>query len=164
MRFADVSGRPFGYANAADLPGRHQIGVLGAALTLVELARQEGGRWVLPFLWRQPGAGAPETYELWLPRDALLGRFESEGLPKGGSMSLFRLEADGATTVLLTTFAVLNLFIAIVVDSMSSVEHEEQEQTRELVSVDHDAVLTELRAIRAELAELRGARGAPPSA
>lgn len=65
-----------------------------------ELARQEGGRWVLPFLWRQPGAGAPETYELWLPRDALLGRFESEGLPKGGSMSLFRLEPDGATTLL----------------------------------------------------------------
>ena len=60
--------------------------------------------------------------------------------------------------ILLTTFAVLNLFIAIVVDSMSAVEHEEQEQTRELVSVDHDAVLAELRAIRAELAELRGER------
>jgi len=38
------------------------------------------------------------------------------------------------------------------------VEHEEQEQTRELVSVDHDAVLAELRAIRAELAALRGER------
>ena len=59
--------------------------------------------------------------------------------------------------ILLTTFAVLNLFIAIVVDSMSTVEHEEQEQTRELVSMDHDAVLTELRAIRAELAALRSA-------
>ena len=64
--------------------------------------------------------------------------------------------------ILITTFAVLNLFIAIVVDSMSSVEHEEQEQTRELVSVDHDAVLAELRAIRAELAALRGAGGEPP--
>lgn len=64
--------------------------------------------------------------------------------------------------ILLTTFAVLNLFIAIVVDSMSAVEHEEQEQTRELVSADHDAVLAELRAIRAELAELRGAGGKPP--
>jgi len=64
--------------------------------------------------------------------------------------------------ILLTTFAVLNLFIAIVVDSMSAVEHEEQEQTRELVSVDHDAVLTELRAIRAELAELRRAGDGPP--
>ncbi|MBV2263318.1 MAG: ion transporter [Thauera sp.] len=64
--------------------------------------------------------------------------------------------------ILLTTFAVLNLFIAIVVDSMSAVEHEEQEQTRELVGVDHDAVLAELRAIRAELAALRGAGGEPP--
>ena len=64
--------------------------------------------------------------------------------------------------ILLTTFAVLNLFIAIVVDSMSAVEHEEQEQTRELVSVDHDAVLAELRAIRAELAALLDAQAAPP--
>jgi voltage-gated sodium channel len=60
--------------------------------------------------------------------------------------------------ILLTTFAVLNLFIAIVVDAMSAAEHAEQEQTRELVSVDHDAVLAELRAIRAELAALRQAR------
>jgi voltage-gated sodium channel len=45
---------------------------------------------------------------------------------------------------------------------MSAVEHEEQEQTRELVSVDHDAVLAELRAIRAELAALRQAQAAPP--
>ena len=66
--------------------------------------------------------------------------------------------------ILLTTFAVLNLFIAIVVDSMSAVEHEEQEQTRELVSVDHDAVLAELRAIRAELAALRVAGGERPPA
>ncbi|OPZ02290.1 MAG: Ion transport protein [Alphaproteobacteria bacterium ADurb.BinA305] len=67
--------------------------------------------------------------------------------------------------ILLTTFAVLNLFIAIVVDSMSAVEHEEQEQTRELVGVDHDAVVAELRAIRAELAALRGAGGErPPTA
>lgn len=65
--------------------------------------------------------------------------------------------------ILLTTFAVLNLFIAIVVDSMSAVEHAEQAQTRELVSVDHDAVLAELRAIRAELAELRRGGGAPPA-
>ena len=66
--------------------------------------------------------------------------------------------------ILLTTFAVLNLFIAIVVDSMSAVEHEEQEQTRELVSGDHDAVLAELRAIRAELAALRGERADDPAA
>lgn len=66
--------------------------------------------------------------------------------------------------ILLTTFAVLNLFIAIVVDSMSAVEHAEQAQTRELVSVDHDAVLAELRAIRAELAALRGERADDPAA
>lgn len=65
-----------------------------------ELARQEGGRWVLPLLWRQPGTAAPDIYELWLPRDAVLARFESEGLPAGGSMSLFRRESDGATTLL----------------------------------------------------------------
>ena len=57
--------------------------------------------------------------------------------------------------ILLTSFAVLNLFIAIVVDAMSAVEHEEQVQTRELVSVDHSAVLKELRTLRAEIAEIR---------
>ena len=57
--------------------------------------------------------------------------------------------------ILLTTFAVLNLFIAIVVDAMSEVEHEEQAKTRDLVDVDHNEVLTELRALRAELAALR---------
>ncbi|MBT9552595.1 MAG: PAS domain S-box protein [Hydrogenophaga sp.] len=65
-----------------------------------ERARQQADRWVLPFLWQQPGAGAPQTHELLLPRDAVLARFESEGLPAGGSMSLFRLEPDGATTLL----------------------------------------------------------------
>ncbi len=65
--------------------------------------------------------------------------------------------------ILLTTFAVLNLFIAIVVDSMSAAEHAEQEQTRELVSVDHDALAAELRAIRTELAALRRAGGTQPS-
>lgn len=57
--------------------------------------------------------------------------------------------------ILLTTFAVLNLFIAIIVDAMSAVEHDEQAQTRELVEIDHGEVLAELRALRAELAELR---------
>ncbi|HQK95197.1 MAG TPA: hypothetical protein PLD23_16990, partial [Armatimonadota bacterium] len=48
----------------------------------------------------QPAAEGGRVYELTLPRAALLARFASEGLPVGGSMSLFRLEADGATTVL----------------------------------------------------------------
>lgn len=63
------------------------------------------------------------------------------------------------TFILLTTFAVLNLFIAIVVDAMSVVEHEEQSQTRALVADDHDELLHELRALRAEIAEMRGAQG-----
>ena len=57
--------------------------------------------------------------------------------------------------ILLTTFAVLNLFIAIVVDAMSAVEQEEQAKTRDLVEVDHNEVLVEIRALRAELAVLR---------
>lgn len=65
-----------------------------------ELARQQDAQWVLPMRWRQPDAEGGQVYELVLPREALLSRFASEGLPAGGSMSLFRLEADGATTVL----------------------------------------------------------------
>ncbi|MDD2875037.1 MAG: ion transporter [Azoarcus sp.] len=57
--------------------------------------------------------------------------------------------------ILLTTFAVLNLFIAIVVDAMSEVEHHEQDETRTLVTVDHEALMTELRALRAEIRALR---------
>ena len=59
--------------------------------------------------------------------------------------------------ILLTSFAVLNLFIAVVVDAMNTVEHEEQEETRSLVTADHDVVLAELKALRAELVELRRA-------
>lgn len=81
-------------------PGDRPDPEIPERLWVPELARQEGERWVLPFLWRQPGPGASDIYELWLPRDAVMARFESEGLPTGGSMSLFRLESDGATTVL----------------------------------------------------------------
>jgi voltage-gated sodium channel len=62
--------------------------------------------------------------------------------------------------ILLTTFAVLNLFIAIVVDAMSSSEHAEQETTRALVATDHDELMRELRALRSELAGLRERREA----
>lgn len=61
--------------------------------------------------------------------------------------------------ILLTTFAVLNLFIAIVVDAMTVVEHKEQDQTRALVSDDHDELMHELRALRSEIAALRGGPG-----
>lgn len=57
--------------------------------------------------------------------------------------------------ILLTTFAVLNLFIAIVVDAMNSGSHEEQEETRELVTTDHAEVMAELKALRAEIESLR---------
>jgi voltage-gated sodium channel len=63
--------------------------------------------------------------------------------------------------ILLTTFAVLNLFIAIVVDAMSASEHQEQEQTRTLVITDHAELMAELRALRAEIAKLRDARVGP---
>lgn len=59
--------------------------------------------------------------------------------------------------ILLTTFAVLNLFIAIVVDAMSVGEHAEQEETRELVDNEHREVMTEIRQLQAEVAALRRA-------
>lgn len=64
--------------------------------------------------------------------------------------------------ILLTTFAVLNLFIAIVVDAMSVTDHQEQEETRTLVTTDHDHLMTELRLMRAELAEIRNNQVRPP--
>ncbi len=57
--------------------------------------------------------------------------------------------------ILLTTFAVLNLFIAIVVDAMSVVEHDEQEKTRETVDADSRLVLAEIRALREQVAALQ---------
>ena len=57
--------------------------------------------------------------------------------------------------ILLTTFAVLNLFIAIVVDAMSVTGHAEQEETRELVDNEHHEVMTEIRRLNDELAKLK---------
>jgi PAS domain S-box-containing protein len=64
------------------------------------LAREEGGQWIVPLTRHQPHERGAATYEILLSRSALLNRFASEGLPAGGSMSLFRIEDDGATTVL----------------------------------------------------------------
>jgi PAS domain S-box-containing protein len=64
------------------------------------LAREESGRWVIPLTWRLPPAEGGQTMEVLLDRQALLDRFASESLPPGGSMSLFRVEDDGATTIL----------------------------------------------------------------
>jgi PAS domain S-box-containing protein len=76
---------------ATDLPVRQW---------LPGLPREALGHWVLPMTWRDgPGQGG-QVWELTLPRATLLERFASEGLPHGGRMSLFRIEDDGATTIL----------------------------------------------------------------
>ncbi|MCU0926712.1 MAG: PAS domain S-box protein [Hydrogenophaga sp.] len=64
------------------------------------LARETAGRWVVPLAWHFAPAEGGRSYEVLLDRQALLNRFASESLPPGGSMSLFRVEADGDTTVL----------------------------------------------------------------
>jgi PAS domain S-box-containing protein len=64
------------------------------------LAREEAGQWVVPLTWNSPSVEASQSTEVLLDRQDLLSRFASEGLPPGGSMSLFRVEEDGATTIL----------------------------------------------------------------
>ncbi|MDP2743321.1 MAG: PAS domain S-box protein [Hydrogenophaga sp.] len=64
------------------------------------LAREELGEWFIPLTWRQGPERGDQTWEMRLPRKALLERFASEELPSGGSMSLFRVEDDSATTIL----------------------------------------------------------------
>lgn len=64
------------------------------------LARQEGAQAYLPLVWHQPAAEGGQTFEVRISREAVLRRFASEGMPADGSMSLFRVEDDGATTVL----------------------------------------------------------------
>lgn len=59
--------------------------------------------------------------------------------------------------ILVTSFAVLNLFIGIIVDSMQK-EHEAELQQDRIRSVaNFDTILTELRAMRAEIDTLQGA-------
>jgi len=64
--------------------------------------------------------------------------------------------------ILLTSFAVLNLFIGIVVDAMQSQANAEDAELHrgEPTVVD---VMAEVKALRAELAEMRGVRPAPRS-
>jgi PAS domain S-box-containing protein len=73
---------------------------LPASQWLPGLAQEESGEWVLPLIWRQAPERGGQTWEVVLPRKSLLERFASEALPAGGSMSLFRIEDDGATTIL----------------------------------------------------------------
>lgn len=60
--------------------------------------------------------------------------------------------------ILLTTFAVLNLFIAIIVDAMNTTDHAEGEHTRAVVKADHDEMMAQMRALREEVAALRKER------
>jgi voltage-gated sodium channel len=62
--------------------------------------------------------------------------------------------------ILVTTFAVLNLFIAIIVNAMQAGHQADSEQ----LELDHREVMAELRALRAELEALRRERGRAPVA
>lgn len=60
--------------------------------------RLAGQQWVVPLRWR--ASADTQAYEVVLPREALLSRFASEGQPFSGSMTLFRLNDDDSTTIL----------------------------------------------------------------
>ncbi len=60
--------------------------------------------------------------------------------------------------ILLTSFTVLNLFIGIIVDAMQTEHAEEQEAERQEDRADAQRILSEVRALRAELAELKRAQ------
>lgn len=64
--------------------------------------------------------------------------------------------------ILVTTFAVLNLFIAIVVDAMSSHVDIEEKQTRETMTIDHQEIMRELRELRREMAKLNAPHPSAP--
>ncbi len=67
--------------------------------------------------------------------------------------------------ILITSFTVLNLFIGIIVDAMQSQHEAEREAERaaeaaqaERGQSDRAAILAEIRALRAEVAELKTAK------
>lgn len=60
--------------------------------------------------------------------------------------------------ILLTTFAVLNLFIAIIVDAMSEEQKEVEAETRGELGSDHEQIMAELKALREEVREIKQAR------
>jgi voltage-gated sodium channel len=67
--------------------------------------------------------------------------------------------------IIVSSFTVLNLFIAIIVDSMQSLHADEEERTVELIEtvVDTDTRLVsdEIAQLRAEIRELRSELGGP---
>lgn len=60
--------------------------------------------------------------------------------------------------ILATSFTVLNLFIGIIVSAMQSEHEAVVDETQELLKEEQGAILSELREIRQELAELRRRR------
>ncbi len=57
--------------------------------------------------------------------------------------------------ILVTSFAVLNLFIGIIVDSMQMVQEEDRQKEQKWTAAEFDLVLAELRALREEVQTLR---------
>ena len=60
--------------------------------------------------------------------------------------------------IILTAFAVLNLFIGVIVDAMQSENAENAHDEREAMKIESAAILQEVRALRAELAALKTGR------
>ncbi|MEM9971037.1 MAG: ion transporter [Pseudomonadota bacterium] len=60
--------------------------------------------------------------------------------------------------IIMTAFAVLNLFIGVIVDAMGSEHADAAHNEREEMRQDTAAILAEVKALRAELAELKAAR------
>jgi voltage-gated sodium channel len=58
--------------------------------------------------------------------------------------------------ILVTSFAVVNLFIGIIVDSMQQENEAELNQDRARSAANFDIILTELEGLRAEIRQLRG--------
>lgn len=65
--------------------------------------------------------------------------------------------------ILIATFTMLNLFIAVIVSAMQTIQHDETEAvTQEIRTATHDETATivgELQHLRAEVAALRSAFG-----
>lgn len=60
--------------------------------------------------------------------------------------------------IVLTSFAVLNLFIGIIVSAMEEEHEAEATAEREEIKSDQETILTELRALRSEIRELKATR------
>jgi voltage-gated sodium channel len=57
--------------------------------------------------------------------------------------------------ILITTFAVLNLFVAIMVDGMQAMHKHEVEAVEAEAQSEREMIVSEVRALRAEIQELR---------